>query len=222
MNLLDRLVEFPDEASWVAARSGIGGSDVGRMLGVLGFPNAPGPVEFLAELRGEKPPEDLSQKPSVWWGNQFEDPVAQAWWREMAWTEGTLRRCQWTKIYDLEYPDIFSVTPDYLVLDRTTGTPVCGLEIKTTGWFQPWLEAAGLRRKDVPSTGRTLQIAGVPASVNYQIQLAMRVTGLDVWYVAAYVAHNMPLLWAKVHRNEKMIQRVITTGLDMWKLAGRG
>lgn len=229
-DLLDRLVPFSTEEEWLAARSGIGGSDVPKLLGVYDWKNAPGREDLKLELMGLKEPEDLSQKPQVCWGNRLEEAVARAYVLEVDGyepgpceesLEGRLMRCRWTLVRDREYPEVFSCTPDFLLIgEGETDIAVEGaLEIKTTNWSSQWQKAHG---SAFPKEGATLEVRDIPSYVNLQVQHSMMVTGLDHWTVACMCTTAVPLLWKRVPRNQELIDLIRREGLRLWNEVRRG
>ena len=68
-------VKYPSDEEWREARkNGIGGSDVGAIMGLNPWKS---PVEVWLEKTGHSEPPDLSGKESVEWGNRLEAVVAE-------------------------------------------------------------------------------------------------------------------------------------------------
>lgn len=149
-------------AQWLAEREkGIGGSDVAAVMGLSPWRS---PYETWCEKTGLAQPEDISDKPAVYWGNKLESLVGDEYRKRHP--DRTVRRVN-AMCRSIEAPWA-QASLDYEVRDPELGWGV--LEIKT----------AGLRSTDHWEHG---------APVFYLTQIAhyLRVTGRPFADVAVLI-----------------------------------
>ncbi len=75
-------IEMSHEEWLTERRSGIGGSDIGAVLGLNPYKT---PLDVFLDKTGKVEPEDLSDNPRVHFGNVLEDIVAQEYARKTGW-----------------------------------------------------------------------------------------------------------------------------------------
>ena len=131
----------PDEinAQWLAARmSGVGGSDVGAIMGLNPYRTA---LDVWLEKTGRAEKEDLTNNAAVEWGNRLENMVAEKV-AEMH-PELTVRRVN-ALLRDSEHPHRLA-SLDRAGTIRDTGERVV-IEIKTAGEFsrEQWADGVPL------------------------------------------------------------------------------
>lgn len=178
--------------SWLKERrTGLGGTDAAAALGHSPYKSA---YTLWLEKTERIEPEDISNRPEVYWGNILEPIIAKEYAKE------TGRRVDdYPRYQVLRHPtlDFLIATPDRKteifdpdmeappVSSRTTGP----LEIKSAGFVKPdqWLN-------DPP--------------VHYQIQLQhyLHVTGSNIGTFALLDTSRRQLYWVDVNRNDGFIE----------------
>lgn len=150
-------VNLPREEWLKARRGGIGGSDIGAIMGLNPF-SSPHQVFLEKTAAYEK---DLSENEAVYWGNVLEDVVAKEFERR---TGKHVRKMN-ALIRSTRTPFAFAN------VDRMIVGEDAGLECKTTNAFS----------SDEWKDGE------VPASYICQCQWYMFVTGLQKWHIACLI-----------------------------------
>lgn len=157
---LANTLDMPREEWLKLRKGGIGGSDIGAIMGVNPY-NSPFNV-FIDKTTDYI--KDLSDNEAVYWGNILEDVVAKEFetrtGKKVARVNGLLASCE---------------TPfAYANIDRRIIGENAGLECKTTNAFNAdeWKDGE------------------VPASYICQCQWYMYVTGYSKWYIACLIGGN--------------------------------
>ena len=164
----------------------IGCSDIGTIMGVNPWKSA---YTLWAEKTGRIIPDDISDKPAVWWGHEEEHLVAK-WF--MLKTGIKVKRSNYR--YYLEEMPYFSGHVDRLLADKSAG-----LEIKTTS----------ARSKTDYAEG------DIPDSHYWQCQGYMCLTGLSEWYIATKQDQTVHI--GLVRRNDEDIDRMLTAVSNFWQ-----
>jgi putative phage-type endonuclease len=167
------LPECAGRERWLAAREGgIGGSEVGALIGVSEY-ETPFSV-FNAKKTGGK---DLSGVAAVKWGHRFEDAVAE----EVAETIGLVSRFAgglWARIDN----PVLRVTPDRFATKPRAWKALGVIECKTAGDDDEW--ESGSITPGGNGTGRA------PLSYQAQIQWQMGILGLRKGWLGCYVSNQ--------------------------------
>jgi putative phage-type endonuclease len=152
---------------WLGTRKrGIGGSDVGA---ILGLDPRTSPLAVYMDKRGELPDDDAGE--AAEWGNLLEPVVAAKWAADHdmhVWTPGVLAHPD--RQWQIANPDRFFLDPR---ADRTTEIPDGLLEVKTTNQY--------LDGDWDPDSDR------MPDRARLQVQHYLDVTGLRLAQVACLV-----------------------------------
>lgn len=150
-------------AAWLEARArGIGGSDVGAIMGLNPYKTA---LDVWLEKTGRVEPRDLTDNAAVEWGNRLEDVVAEKFAEQHP--ELTVRRVN-AILQDTEHRHRLA-SLDRAGTDRDTGQRFV-LEVKTAGEraVDQWAE-------------------GVPLWYTAQVTHYLNVTGWPRAYVAVLI-----------------------------------
>lgn len=167
------LPECAGRERWLAARQGgIGGSEVGALIGVSEY-ETPFSV-FNAKKNGGK---DLSGVAAVKWGHRFEDAVAE----EVAEVIGLVSRFAGGLWADRERPHL-RVTPDRFATKPRAWRALGVIESKTAGDDDEW--ESGSITAGGQGTGRA------PLSYQAQIQWQMGILGLTKGWLGCYVSNQ--------------------------------
>lgn len=167
------LPECAGRPAWLAARQeGIGGSEVGALVGVNEH-ETPFSV-YNAKKRGGK---DLSGVAAVKWGHRFEDAVAE----EAAEVIGLVSRFAGGLWADRERPHL-RVTPDRFVTKPRSWKALGVIECKTAGDDDEW--ESGSITVGGQGTGRA------PLSYQAQIQWQLGILGLLKGWLACYISNQ--------------------------------
>jgi putative phage-type endonuclease len=167
------LPECAGREAWLAARrDGIGGSEVGALIGVSEY-ETPFSV-FNAKKTGGK---DLSGVAAVKWGHRFEDAVAE----EVAEVIGLVSRFAGGLWADREKP-FLRVTPDRFATKPRAWRALGVIECKTAGDGDEW--ESGSITPGGQGTGRA------PLSYQAQIQWQMGILGLRKGWLGCYVSNQ--------------------------------
>ena len=209
-----------DEAAWLEIRKrGIGGSDIGA---VLGFNPYKGAVELYEEKAGLRPAPDLSEKESVYWGHALEDIVAEEFARR---TGFKTQRVNYTLLRDgfmvanidraVVNPAVAktvrpnkAVTTDGLAL--TTDTI---LEIKTAGSRSENLWGESQEAEII--AGNVVSEHKIPDSYELQVQWYMAVTGARICFVAVLIGGQDFRIY-RVDRDDALINVMTQRAREFW------
>lgn len=152
---------------WLGVRKrGIGGSDVG---GILGLDERNSPLSVYMDKRGELPDDDAGEAAD--WGNLLEPVVAHKWATDQGqhiWSPGVLAHPD--RPWQIANPDRFYLDPR---AERAVEKPDGLLEVKTTNQF--------LDSDWDPDADR------MPDRARLQVQHYLDVTGLQRAHVACLV-----------------------------------
>lgn len=167
------LPECAGRERWLAARQdGIGGSEVGALVGVSGY-ETPFSV-WRTKKQGGK---DLSGVAAVKWGHRFEDAVAE----EVAEHIGLVSRFAGGLWADRERPHL-RVTPDRFATRLRTWEAIGVIECKTSGDGDEW--ESGSITAGGQGTGRA------PLSYRAQVQWQLGVLGLRKGWLGCYISNQ--------------------------------
>jgi putative phage-type endonuclease len=184
------------EEKWLALRrQGIGGSDIGAILGLNQYRT---PLTVWMEKRGLAKPQETN--PSIEFGNRME-PVLRRWAEgEVNAGGGDLKVLSSPYLYQHRTVPIFIANVDGVILDVALGEDalVAGLEIKTAGEYQ----AKWWKGEEIPD------------SYYAQVQWYMAVTGLHYWVIAALVGKEF--FTRQVPRNEDFITGAMARAAEFW------
>lgn len=167
------LPECAGRNAWLAARQGgIGGSEVGALIGVSEY-ETPFSV-WNTKKRGGK---DLSDVPAVEWGHRWEDVVGE----KTADQIGLVSRFAGGLWADRE-KSFLRVTPDRFATRARSWKAVGVVECKTAGDGDEW--ESGSITPGGQGTGRA------PLSYQAQIQWQMGIIGLRKGWLGCYVSNR--------------------------------
>jgi putative phage-type endonuclease len=164
------LPECAGRELWLGARQdGIGGSEVGALVGISEYETA-----FSVWNTKKNGGKDLSGKAAIEWGHRLEDVVAQ----KTAENVGLTSRFAGGLWADRERP-FLRVTPDRFACKPRTWKAQALIECKTAGDDEHW--ADGTIRPSGKGTG------SAPLSYQAQCQWQMGIIGLPVAYLGCLV-----------------------------------
>lgn len=185
--LIMTVEQAQDRKAWETLRnSGIGGSDAAVIVGVNPWKSR---YQLWAEKTGKIEPEDLSDNEPVYWGNVFEQAVAD---RFAELTGKKVRKCG--TLQDEEHAFMLA-NVDRLVVGENAG-----LECKTANGFK----------------AKEWEGEEVPAAYLIQCQWYMMVTGAEKWYIACLIG-GQKFVWKEVPRNESDIESLRSMAIDFWQ-----
>jgi putative phage-type endonuclease len=167
------LPECAGREAWLAARQeGIGGSEVGALVGVSEYET---PFSVWNTKKGEG--KDLSDVPAVEWGHRWEDVVGEKTAQEI----GLVSRFAGGLWADREKP-FLRVTPDRFATKPRSWRAVGVIECKTAGDDDEW--ESGSITAGGQGTGQA------PLSYQAQIQWQMGILGLPKGWLGCYVSNR--------------------------------
>lgn len=168
----------------VSQRTHIGGSACASALGESPFKTR---LMLYKEMIGEVEPEDISNKPAVYWGNRLESVIAD---------EFALRTGKAIKVVE---DTIYHPAFEYMIahLDRGIVGELALLECKTAG-------ASGARFWGPDGGGK----GDIPHHYYLQVMHYMAVTGFERAYVAVLIGGNDFRMYL-IERDENEIARII-------------
>lgn len=192
MSWRDRMTQFPERESWLAARPPVTGSVVPRILGIHGSP-----LEEWAKLRGYMPADPPAVTFQMRRGTYLEEFLAGELQREVreAGNNWTVVRLD-NSVVMHEAHAWAGYSPDGFAIDSADETDVGLVETKAWSPFSAryWgAEAEG-----------SLQC--VPASVYAQVQHGMWVMGLPFALVGADIGD---FVWAGIDRDEEWLGETV-------------
>lgn len=169
-------------------RKSLGGSDAAAAVNLSPWCS---PYRLYLEKRGEREPDDLSDKDFIHFGNVLEDIVATEWSRR---TEARVARVN----SQLVHPDHQWMTAH---IDRRVVGVREGLECKTASVWNA--EEWGDREDQIP--------------LHYLIQCThyLAVTGWDAWNVAVLIGGN-DFRRFRIERDEEFIEDLIKREREFW------
>lgn len=159
------------------------------MSAVLGVNNWRSPLDVWLDKTSDTVEEKESEP--MYWGTILEDIVAKEFAKRTGWK---VRNNNFT-LQSEEYPYLLAN------IDREIVGLDAGLECKTANAFkkEEW------------------QGDSVPDSYYIQCQHYMAVTGKSSWWIACLVGGNN-FFYKEVPRNDEVIQAIIDTGREFWRL----
>ena len=181
-----------NKLEWLQERQkGIGGSDVGAILGLNKYKTA-----FEVYLEKTEPILEVKeQSESAYWGDQFEEVVA----KEFEKRTGKKVRRDRRHFQHKDYP--FMVAN----IDRKVVGENSVLECKTANQF----------------LSKDWEDEEIPASYLVQVQHYLAVTGAEKGYIAVLIG-GQKFVWKEVERDEELINMIIDSERNFWKLVENG
>lgn len=174
--------------NWLKIRSqGIGGSDVGTILGFNPFKTA---YQLWLEKTGQIEAPDLSSKVAIQIGNELEDLVARLFTQETG-----LKVKKDNKTH-------FHSKHSFLLgnIDRKIIGQKAFLECKTTSTFN----------------AKEWQGDEVPASYLLQVQHYLNVLDYDTAYIAVIIGNNQ-FVWKEIKRDNDLINQMTDRLVTFWR-----
>lgn len=172
-------------------RSGIGGSDSARAVGLV-----PGRYRLWAEKSGLIEPEDLSDREWIRWGLRLERSVGEGF------AEDTGREVEFHTPFTLlrhpERPWMIDTPDAYQYCPTRSGRGA--LQIKTAGQFKAaeWSD-------------------GPPVAYQVQLMHELEVTGCD-WGTLAVLIGGQKLVWFDLDRHDRFIRAMVDQEAAFWEL----
>ena len=198
---IDQTALSPDEQWHLRRRLGIGGSEIGTILGLNKYQT---PFDLWLVKTGRKTPDDLSDKPAIHWGHKLEAVVAD---------EYAERTGQVVTVDDTHYQA--EVAP-WMVgnVDRMVGEHKV-LECKTASGFAA--KKAGFGPGNVYDERGNLITAcdEVPESYLLQCQHYMLVTGRQESDLAVLIDGRDYRIYT-IPRNEDLIAAMVEAATNFW------
>jgi putative phage-type endonuclease len=153
------------------------------------------PFRLWCELTGNAPAREYTEAMEA--GHRME-PVIAKWFADKKRDDGLTVEPWDNVLRSVEWPWMFC-TPDRLVVTRDGDEQ--GLELKAPGFF----------------AGDEWEDDDVPMRVQIQCQHSMAVTGLDMWWVAAFIG-GKKLRIVDVPRDERHIESIVRRTKAFWQL----
>ncbi len=180
-----------DEAAWLAARkSGLGASEISRVLGVA--PASWGTAfQLFAEKLGKVPPADLDDVEAIQWGKLLEPLIVKQYEKRT----GRTSQARQLLLRSVEHPWALA-TLDGLTTDGTTEP--WPLEVKTSSAFraEDWAD-------------------GPPEHYALQVQQQLLVTGAPKATIVCLLG-GQRMVWQDVERDEMQLRRIVHHGAAFW------
>lgn len=175
------------DEDWHLFRSeGLGGSDIGT---VLGFNNFKSPYQLWLEKTGQLEPDDISKKVAIQVGNELEDLVARIFTQETG-----IRVQKDNKSYFKDDKPFLHANIDRKIIGENAL-----LECKTTGAHNKaqW------------------EGDNVPASYLLQVQHYLNVLDYDYAYIAVIIG-NFDFQYKRIERDQELIDLVEERATKFW------
>ncbi|WP_373768635.1 YqaJ viral recombinase family protein [Jeotgalibaca porci] len=175
------------DEDWHLFRSeGLGGSDIGT---VLGFNNFKSPYQLWLEKTGQLEPEDISHKVAIQVGNELEDLVARIFTQETG-----IRVQKDNKSYFKDDKPFLHANIDRKIIGENAL-----LECKTTGAHNKaqW------------------EGENVPASYLLQVQHYLNVLDYEYAYIAVIIG-NFDFQYKRIERDQELIDLVEERATKFW------
>lgn len=187
-----------EHAAWLASRKrGLGGSDIGAIIDVSRFAT---PFSVWAEKTGAHVPDVDNE--SAKWGNLLEEAIAQRWAADNGYV---VQRAPC-----VQHPDHpwWLGTPDYMVYERGTETPIGILEVKCPDFstMHEW--------------GCDGELAGdstAPDSYICQLQWYLGATGLKRGWFAVFQGTRKPPLSLPYESDAGLLDVLTKRGEAFWR-----
>lgn len=194
------LPECAGREAWLAARrDGMGGSEVGALVGISDYETA-----FSVWNTKKHGGKDLSALAAVEWGHRLEDVVAE----KTAENIGLVSRFAGGLWADRENP-VLRVTPDRFATKPRSWRAEALIECKTAGDDEYW--ADGTITPGGQGDG------SAPLSYQAQAQWQMGIIGLDVCYLGCLVlGSERQFFTVEVHRDREWFKELVDEGMRFW------
>lgn len=196
------LDQLSDEESWhLRRRMGIGGSEIGTLLGLNRYQSA---FDLWLVKTGRKTPDDLSGNAAVHWGHRLESVVAD----EYAARTGRVVTVDTTH-YHADIAPWLVGNVDRLVGDDTV------LECKTAGGFAAKKAGFGPGNQYHPDGSLALACDEVPESYLLQCQHYLLVTGRQQADLAVLIDGRDFRIYS-IPRNDELIAAMVEAATNFW------
>lgn len=195
------LPECAGRAAWLAARrEGIGGSEVGALIGANEHETA---MSVWTKKMKTEPDEELTGAP-IEWGHRLEDVVAQKTAEEI----GMVSRFG-GGLWAMHDKPFIRVTPDRFACKPRSWKAEAVIECKTAGSDDEW--ESGTIRPGGHGTG------SAPLSYQAQIQWQMGILGLEVGYLGCFVLGSQRQFFTvEVHFDKKWFGEMCAAAETFW------
>lgn len=195
------LPECAGREQWLRARlDGIGGSEVGALVGVNDYETA---WSIWNKKTLDKKTEELTGAP-IEWGHRFEDAVAQKTADEI----GLVSRFAGGLWADREKPHI-RVTPDRFATKPRTWKAIGVIESKTAGDGDEW-ESGTIRPGGLGS-------GSAPLAYQCQIQWQMGILGLPIGWLGCHVSNRARDFYVvEVHFDKEWFAEMVHAADHFW------
>jgi putative phage-type endonuclease len=186
---------------WLEARrKGIGGSEVGALIGVSEY-ETPMSV-WQTKIDGGK---DLSDVPAVEWGHRLEEVVAQKTAEQI----GMVHRFAGGLWADKQRPHL-RVTPDRFACKPRQWDAEAVIECKTAGTDEHW--RSGVIVPGGPSDG------DAPLGYQAQVQWQLGIIGLPVGYLGCLVmGRERQFFVVEIHFNKPWFEEMVEEADRFWR-----
>lgn len=194
------LPECAGREKWLdARRDGLGGSEVGALIGVSEY-ETPFSI-FNTKMNGGK---DLSDVPAVEWGHRLEHVVAEKTAEEI----GLVSRFA-GGLWAVRDNPVLRVTPDRFATRQRSWKAIGVIECKTAGDDDEWQSGS------ITATGQGTGRA--PLSYQAQIQWQMGILGLKKGWLGCYVSNQArDFFTVEVDFNPGWYTEMVQAGLRFW------
>jgi putative phage-type endonuclease len=194
------LPECAGQEAWLAARrGGIGGSEVGALVGVNEYETTFS--VWTTKMEGGK---DLSDKPAVDWGHRLEDAVALKAADEL----GLVSRFA-GGLWARRDNSILRVTPDRFVCKPRSWNALGVIECKTAGDDEHW--ASGTIRPGGHGTG------SAPLGYQAQVQWQLGILGLQVgWLACFHLSNERQFFLVEIHFDPEWFGELVDAAERFW------
>lgn len=195
------LPECAGRAPWLAARrEGIGGSEVGGLVGVNEHETA---MSVWTKKKRTEPDVELTGAP-IEWGHRLEDVVAQKTAEEI----GLVSRFGGGLWAMTDKPHI-RVTPDRFACKPRSWKAEAVIECKTAGDDEHW--ESGTIRPGGHGTG------SAPLSYQAQVQWQMGILGMPVAYLGCFhLSRERQFFTVEIHFDEKWFAEMVEAADRFW------
>lgn len=195
------LPECAGRGPWLAARrDGIGGSEVGALIGANKHETA---MSIWQKKKRTEPDVELTGAP-IEWGHRLEDVVAQKTAEEI----GMVARFGGGLWAMTDKPHI-RVTPDRFACKPRSWKAEALIECKTAGDDEHW--ESGTIRPDGHGTG------SAPLGYQAQLQWQMGILGLSVGYLGCFhINRDRQFFTVEVHFDKKWFAEMVESADRFW------
>jgi putative phage-type endonuclease len=195
------LPECAGRGPWLAARrGGVGGSEVGALIGVNEHETA---MSIWTKKKRTEPDVELTGAP-IEWGHRLEDVVAQKTAEEI----GMVSRFGGGLWAMVDKPHI-RVTPDRFACRPRSWKAEAVIECKTAGSDEHW--DSGTIRKDGHGTG------SAPLSYQAQLQWQLGILGLSTGFLGCFVlGSERQFFTVEVEFNPSWFEEMVTAADRFW------